>query len=171
MTDLGLAIVETLENYCPNVLSEELTREFEEKMEAIRSDEETSEEVIEEAREELNDILMEFKEQEKEIGAELVNTIDQHRKKMRRLGPCKVCEDEGREGGILRIIKANGNRFVGCKNYPDCENSFPLPRNGDIKGTDEICEECGTPKIYVSRKKGKNYEMCIDPDCPTKDDW
>ena len=171
VTDLGLAIIETLENHCPNVLSEELTREFEEKMELIKNGENTSEEVIEEAQEELNEILTEFKEQEKEIGAELVETIDEHRKKMRRLGPCKVCEEEGREDGVLRMIKANGNRFVGCTNYPDCENSFPLPRNGDIKSTDEMCEECGTPKIYVSRKKGKNYSMCIDPDCPTKDDW
>jgi DNA topoisomerase-1 len=69
------------------------------------------------------------------------------------------------------MIKSSGSRFVGCSNYPDCENSFPLPNNGDISKTDDICEECNTPKIQVYREKSSNYKMCIDPDCPTKDDW
>ncbi|MFB6116050.1 MAG: DNA topoisomerase I [Candidatus Nanosalina sp.] len=166
VTDLGLAIVNTLEKHAPDLLSEDLTRTFEEKMEAIRNGDETSEEVVSEAREELEETLNKFKQEEKEIGAELVETIDQERKRRRQLGECQECED-----GTLRIIKSNGNRFVGCSNYPDCENSFPLPSNGDINGMDEVCEECGNPKIYVSRDSGNDYSMCIDPDCPTKDDW
>ncbi len=166
VTDLGLAIIDTLEGYCPDIVSEELTREFEDKMKEIRERENTREEVLDTARDELGEILEEFKDQQKEIGAQLVDTIDQERKRRRQLGPCDQCED-----GTLRMIKANGNRFVGCSNYPDCENTYPLPRNGDIKSTNEICEECGTPKIYVDRKKGKNYDMCLFPDCPTKDDW
>jgi DNA topoisomerase-1 len=166
VTQLGLAIVETLDKHCPEVLSEELTREFEEKMEAIRNGDETSDEVVEEAREELSEILEKFKEQEKEIGAELVETIDSERKRRRKLGTCDKCDD-----GMLRIIKSNGNRFVGCSNYPDCENTYPLPRNGDINSMDSDCDECGKPKIYVSRDSGNDYSMCIDPDCPSKDDW
>jgi DNA topoisomerase-1 len=166
VTELGLAIVETLDKHCPEVLSEELTREFEEKMEAIRNGEETSDEVVEEAREELSEMLAKFKQQEKEIGAELVNTIDAERKRRRKLGPCDECDN-----GTLRIIKSNGNRFVGCSNYPDCENTYPLPRNGDINSMESECDECGKPKIYVSRDSGNDYSMCIDPDCPSKDDW
>jgi len=115
--------------------------------------------------------LEEFKSKQKEIGAELVNTIDSERNRKRKLGPCDKCEDEGREEGILQIIKTNGSRFVGCTNYPDCENTYPLPNNGEINSKDELCDECGRPRIYVSRKKGRDYEMCIFPDCPTKDDW
>lgn len=166
VTDLGLAITNTLEKSVPDLISEELTREFEEKMESIRENKTTSDEVIEKAREELNETLMTFKENEKDIGAELVDTIDAERKRRRQLGDCDQCDD-----GTLRIIKNNGSRFVGCSNYPDCENTYPLPNNGDIKSTNEVCEECHTPKIWVNREKGKNYNMCIDPDCPTKDDW
>lgn len=166
VTDLGLAIVNTLEKHAPDLLSEDLTRTFEEKMDSIRNGDETSEEVVSEARGELEETLNKFKQEEKEIGAELVETIDQERKRRRQLGECQECED-----GTLRIIKSNGNRFVGCSNYPDCENSFPLPRNGDINSMDEVCEECGNPKIYVSRDSGNDYSMCIDPDCSTKDDW
>ena len=166
VTDLGLAIVNTLEKHVPDLLSESLTREFEEKMDAIRSNEETSEEVVEKARGELEETLNKFKDGEKEIGAELVDTIDQERKRRRQLGQCNECED-----GTLRIIKSNGSKFVGCSNYPDCENSFPLPNNGKIESKDETCDECGTPKIKVIRKNKNPYSMCIDPDCATKDDW
>ncbi|MFB6203776.1 MAG: DNA topoisomerase I [Candidatus Nanohaloarchaea archaeon] len=167
VTDLGLAIVSALEDHCEDVLSEKLTREFEEKMEAIRDGQETRQEVIDEAREELEEILQKFKQEEKEIGAELVETIDAERDRRRQLGPCD------REGcdGTLRIVKTGGSRFVGCSNYPDCENTYPLPNNGDIESMEKECEECGKPMISVTRKSSSNYSMCVDPDCPSKDDW
>ena len=166
VTDLGMTIVDTLEQHCPDLLSEELTREFEEKMEAIRDSDETRDSVIQDAQDELEEMLSKFKEKQKEIGEELVETIDSERKRRRRLGPCQECED-----GKLRIIKSSGSRFVGCSNYPDCENTYPLPGDGKIESLDEACDECGTPRIKVIRKNSKPYSMCIDPDCATKDDW
>jgi len=166
VTELGLTIVETLEDHVPDLMSEELTREFEEKMDEIQKGEKTSDDVVGEARDELEETLMKFKENEKEIGSELVDTIDSERKRRRQLGPCDECED-----GTLRIIKNNGNRFVGCSNYDDCENTFPLPRNGSIEALGELCDECGTPRIKVKRKNKNPYSMCINPDCATKDDW
>jgi DNA topoisomerase-1 len=167
VTDLGLTIAETLEEYSPDIVSEDLTREFEEKMEAIKQEEATREETLEKAREELGETLRKFKEQEKEIGAELVKAIDDYRDQKRKLGPCDAEECDG----TLQIVRTDNGRFVGCTEYPDCENTYPLPNNGEITSQDEICEECGTPKIHVSRNSGNNYSMCIDPDCSTKDDW
>lgn len=166
VTDLGLVIVETLEEYSPDLVSEELTREFEKKMESIRQEKESREEVLDEAQDKLIETLTGFREHQKEIGKKLVETIDQERQRRRQLGPCDQCED-----GTLRMIKKGGSRFVGCSNYPDCENTYPLPNNGDIESTDEICDECNTPKIFVDRDKGKNYKMCIKVSCPTKDNW
>ena len=165
VSELGLTIVETLEEYSPNILSEKLTREFEEKMEAIREEKESREEVLSTAQKELEEMLYEFKDHEKEIGGQLVDTIDSDREKRRKLGPCDECD------GTLKIIKANGSKFVGCSNYPDCENTYPLPNNGKISNMEKECEECGKPMIDVSRKKGRDYQMCVDPDCPSKDDW
>lgn len=166
VTQLGLAITETLEDHAPELLSEELTREFEEKMEAIKDGETSPGEVIEHAEEHLEEVLEKFKEDEKKIGEKLVETIDAERKRRRQLGPCDQCDD-----GTMRIIKNSGSRFVGCSNYPDCENTYPLPNDGKIESLDETCEECHTPRIKVIRKGRKPYDMCIDPDCPTKDDW
>ncbi|MDY6777947.1 MAG: DNA topoisomerase I, partial [Candidatus Nanohaloarchaea archaeon] len=166
VTDIGMAVVEALEDGCPEILSPDLTREFEQQMEAIRDGTTSREEVLQHARETLEDILEAFKEQEEDIGKVLIDAIDRTREKERQLGPCDVCDD-----GTLRIIKTNNGRFVGCSNYPDCENSYPLPRNGKIKGLKNACDECGKPRIKVIRKGKKPYYMCIDPDCPTKDDW
>jgi DNA topoisomerase-1 len=166
-TDLGLTIAETLEEYSSEIVSEELTREFEEKMQAIKEESESRQEVLEKARDELGETLRQFKEKEKEIGAELVRAIDKYRDQKRKLGPC----DREDCDGTLQIIRTDNGRFVGCTEYDDCENTYPLPNNGEITSQNEICEECGTPKIHVSRKSGNNYEMCIFPDCPTKDDW
>ncbi len=167
VTDLGLTIAETLKEYSPDIVSEELTREFEEKMEAIKNEEATREETLEKAREELGETLRKFKDREKKIGAELVRAIDKYRDQKRKLGRCDSEECDG----TLQIIRTDNGRFVGCTEYPDCENTYPLPNNGEVTSQDEVCEECGTPKIHVSRKSGNNYSMCIDPDCPTKDDW
>ncbi|MFB6217218.1 MAG: topoisomerase DNA-binding C4 zinc finger domain-containing protein, partial [Candidatus Aenigmatarchaeota archaeon] len=69
----------------------------------------------------------------------------------------------------LRIIKKNG-RFVGCTNYPDCENTYPLT-NGKIESTGDVCDECGTPIIKVIRKGKRPFTMCLEVECSTKDDW
>jgi DNA topoisomerase-1 len=165
VTDLGMAVVEALEGHCPQILSEELTQAFEKQMQKIREHESSREDVLDAARNKLQEILEKFQEDEETIGEELIEAVDKTRKQERQLGPCDQCED-----GILRIIKKNG-KFVGCNNYPDCENTYPLPGNGKIESEDELCDECNTPRIKVIRKGRKPYTMCIDPDCPTKDDW
>ena len=171
VTKLGLSIVNVLEKYCEEVISQDLTRDFEEKMQNIRDGKNSRPEVLSEAENNLGKVLREFKEKQKEIGAELVETIDAERNRKRKLGPCDKCEEESREDGILQIIKNNGSRFVGCTNYPDCENTYPLPNNGTINSSDKECETCGKPMIFVERKNNKDYSMCIDPDCASKDDW
>lgn len=164
VTDIGMAVVEALEDHCPEILSEELTREFEEEMDRIREEEQDRDAVLSSARETLTEVLETFSDDEDEIGEKLVEAIDLKRKKERELGPCDQCED-----GTLRIITKNG-KFVGCSNYPDCENTYPLT-DGKIEGTGDECDTCHTPIIKVIRKGRRPFEMCLDPDCPTKDDW
>ncbi len=71
VTPLGLNVVKTLDKYCPDVLSEKLTRKFEQEMEEIEADKLQSEKVIEEGRETLIKISKEFKENESKIGEAL----------------------------------------------------------------------------------------------------
>ncbi|MDY6789156.1 MAG: DNA topoisomerase I [Candidatus Nanohaloarchaea archaeon] len=163
VTDLGMSVVKALENHCRDILSEELTRKFEERLEEIREGDISREDVLEEARETLQELLEKFREEEDKIGEELVDAVDRTKKKERQLGDCDQCD------GKLKKISTKNGRFVGCSNYPDCQNSYPLPGNGKIESTEEECDECKTPKIKVISKGNRPWILCLDPNCPTKD--
>jgi DNA topoisomerase-1 len=75
MTDLGLCIVETLEEYCPRILSVEMTRELEESLKEIQVSNKNPEAVIEDVKEALKPILAQFKDKEGEIGAAIAEAV------------------------------------------------------------------------------------------------
>ena len=85
----------------------------------------------------------------------------------RILGDCPKCGKHK-----IRVIrsKATKKRFVGCEGYPDCDQTYPLPQRGDIIGTEEICPQCGTPKIKVLGGR-RPWILCLDPYCPTKAEY
>ena len=76
-------------------------------------------------------------------------------------------------GEPLRIIRAKKSkkRFVGCSNYPDCKTSYPLPQYGDIIALGTTCEQCDSPKIKVISKGRRPWEICLDTQCPTKEEY
>jgi len=165
VTELGKAVVKTLEKFSSKVISEELTRKLEEDMEKVYSKEKKREEVIKEAKKILEEILEEFKSNERKIGEELSSALLEAREKSLILGNCSC-------GGYLKIIKFNGKMFVGCTNYPKCKVAYPLPRNTyKIEKTGKICEKCGTPIVRIYRKGKRPFTMCLDPKCPTKANW
>ncbi|WP_435345618.1 DNA topoisomerase I [Haloarchaeobius sp. HRN-SO-5] len=65
------------------------------------------------------------------------------------IGPCPDCGEE--HGGELAVkTLRNGSRLVGCKRYPDCDYSVPLPRRGTIEVQDEVCDEHGVHELHVT---------------------
>jgi DNA topoisomerase-1 len=167
VTDLGSRIVSALSEYCPEIVSEELTAQFERKMELIQEDKVSKEEVIKEAREELDAILRKFKQHQLEIGEQLAEAVRITRTKRWVVGKCPQC------GGELRILRsrATRKRFIGCSSYPSCVYSTPLPQSGTIVPLHRICNQCNAPMIQVSRSGKRPYQMCINPECPSKKDW
>ena len=167
ITELGLAVIKTLEKYCPEILSEELTRKFEDEMKEVEEGKIEKEIVIEDAKKTLKKILEKFKENEAKIGKELYEAVVETRNNSYIVGKCPEC------GRNLRIIKSRktGKRFIGCEGYSDgCRVSFPLPQYGKIELAGE-CKECGMPKIKLIRKGKRPWVFCINPDCPSKKDW
>jgi len=167
VTKLGETVAKTLKELVPIIVSEELTRHFEEEMEQVFNGKKKREEVVKEAKEVLKEILEEFKNREKEIGKRLLEGLVASRKDERKIGVCPNCKSE------LRIIfsKGSGKRFVGCSNYPNCKTSFPLPSAGKITALNKNCEVCGLPVIQVWRKGKRPFKMCINPNCKIKENW
>jgi len=171
VTKLGEAVVQALEEHCPEIVSEKLTRHFEDEMEQVYNGEKKREKVVEEAKHVLVGILEEFKKNEKEIGKKLLEGLTEARKEASRLGTCPNCKT-----GELRIMfsKKTGKNFVGCSNYATevgCKAIFPLPRMAKIQAIGKVCDKCGTPFIQVIRRGRRPFRMCLDPKCPTKEGW
>ncbi len=150
----GKSVVQTLKAHADMVAKPEMTRTLEEDMEKIAEADQTKEKVAEESRDMLKEVLSSLKKDKEEIRKELRESLQDQNS----LGECPEC------GGTLLIRKSKTGRFVGCSNYPDCKNTYNLPRSGSVKSGDGECPECGAPKIRVYHK-GDSEELCIDINC------
>ncbi|MEE9474462.1 MAG: DNA topoisomerase I, partial [Candidatus Hydrothermarchaeaceae archaeon] len=160
VTEFGISIINTLEEYASSIISEELTRRFEERLENIREGKESKESVLNEAKTELEKILDDFKKKEDVIGEKISDAIKRSEKK-KTLGKCNLCDGE------LKIIKSKrGDEFIGCSNYPECKNIFSLFSSRGVEPTDKSCPECGLPVISISKRK---YFSCIDLKCKSNE--
>ncbi|WP_297480399.1 DNA topoisomerase I [Thermococcus sp.] len=188
VTPLGMKVVEALEKNVPDIVSVELTKAFEEKMEEIMAGKAKKDEVIEESKEQLIKILKVFKEKELDIGKMLLETTGTgvtaskesvkveksgdsskatenkraQAKERLILGKCPKC------GGdlVLKYNRKTGKRFVGCSNWPKCDVTYPILQRGEVIPTGKTC--CNGAPVVKIREKGREYEICLDMKCK---DW
>ncbi len=167
VTEFGEKVADVLGKNCPKIVSEELTKKFEQEMELIREDKKKRKEVVSEAKEMLIEILNEFKQKQDKIGEVLSKAYISFKRNQKVIGKCPNC------GNDLRIVtsKKSGKRFIGCSNYPKCKRGYPLPQYGKIIALSKACKECGLPMIKVFSKGKRSYTMCIDPKCKSKENW
>ena len=163
VTDLGMETISIMQEYVPDIIDEHLTRSFEEQMEAIQENKKEGKDVLEEAKKILNKISKDFKEKEKHIGEKLLEATKESEEKQNTLGDCKKCEK-----GKLMIKRGKYGRFGGCSTYPDCDMTIKLPVAGMLKGTGKHCTTCDYPVIEAIRKTKRPQEVCVNPDCETK---
>ena len=156
----GIAVSRALERHATMVTSPNMTAELERDMDAIAEGEQTLDLVVDRSREVLGKILDIMESQKEEISAE----IKEGMRGDTVLGACPACDGEL----TIKTARKSGKRFTGCASYPDCTQTYPLPQKGSILATGETCEECGTPRIRVVTKGRKPWDLCLDPDCPTK---
>jgi DNA topoisomerase-1 len=83
--------------------------------------------------------------------------------KRRHIG---VCPKDG--GNLTLRYSGRGKRFVGCSNYPKCNQTYPLPQKGPIHVTGRKCEHCGSPIIETTFRGKGTWVLCINMECPGK---
>jgi DNA topoisomerase-1 len=156
VTELGEAVVASLEKYCSEIVSVDLTRKFDEEMAAIEAGKRKREEIVQNAEEELKKILQGFKENQKGIGEGILKAVKEFEHEEHLIGKCNKCGNE------LRIIhsKRTGKRFVGCSGYPKCTNSFPLPQHGKLQVLSKTCKDCGLRMVSVKTYKKRPWRFC-----------
>jgi DNA topoisomerase I len=165
VTPLGLKITKILEDYVPDLVSEDLTKHFEDEMIKIREGKKKQDTILKEAKTILNKISKEFKEHEKKIGNALAKAYIETRDAANTLGECPKCKEGKLKVMYSKKIKA---KFAGCSRYPDCEVIMNLPQGGLIKPTEKLCDSCKFPMIFFVRKGGRPNVLCFNPKCPIK---
>ncbi|MEK6835894.1 MAG: DNA topoisomerase I [Nanoarchaeota archaeon] len=163
-TELGIKTIETLEKYSPEIIDENLTREFEEETELIEEGMKTKEEIVEKNKKILLKILEKFKKNELNIGKELAEANKETRDKASIVGKCHKCKI-----GDLRILYNRNSKsyFIACNKYPECKTTFSMPKYALPKPND-ICKECNYPRLKMIRKGKRPYDFCINPECPSR---
>ncbi|MCS7125247.1 MAG: DNA topoisomerase I [Candidatus Bathyarchaeota archaeon] len=169
VTDLGFEVFEVLKKHCPSIVSIELTRSLEERMDKIQANMENRENVLLDAIEILKPVLEELKNKEENIGEQLSNAIKKARLEERVVGKCPTCGT-----GTLMILysRKTGKRFIGCTNYfkKRCNAAFPLPQRGIARPLGRNCRGCGWPTVQVRIKGRRPWNLCFNPKCPLKEE-
>ena len=167
LSELGFAVVEATSKYSPSILSIEMTRSIERRLESVEAATLDSNAVTLEAVDQLLSCLSLFEENLTSIGREIRLAATQTAKARETLGACPICHD-----GQLTLIhsRKSGKRFVGCNNYPKgCKASAPLPQRGSIRATRFPCKTCGWPVVLVFSTYGRRpWRLCVNLDCPSK---
>jgi len=139
-TRLAMAVVEAAEEFAGLVVDEGMTQQLERNMTAIADGEASLDDVTGDSREMLGRVFDELHDSREAIGEHLREAL----KDDKRLGPCPVC------GETLIVRRSRrGSYFVGCEGYPDCENTYQLPSNGEPTVMTDSCEEHGLRHVKM----------------------
>ena len=162
-TETGIAMIKALNDYAELITKPEMTANLERDMSAIADEELTKEQVVKHSRELLHSAYESLENNKEAVAGEIVKGIQEDK----LVGPCPKCGEQ------LRVIrsKKTKKRFVGCGGYPDCTTTFPLPQRGSVMPMHKICAECGSPKVKILTRGRRPWELCLDPDCPTKEEY
>ncbi len=161
-SEVSIAVIDSLEKHCEVVTKPEMTATLEKEMDEIAAGNKTLELVVKESVEKIHEIIDTLSEHRNEISLDIRKSI--HASNI--LAQCGKCK----KGNLIMRKGRTGKRFVGCSEYPNCDNSYPLPQTGIIFPTDEFCVECNAPVIKI-KNRGREYKMCLDMMCKTKDEW
>lgn len=82
------------------------------------------------------------------------------------VGICPTCAAAGKQHKLVaRRNPRTLKRSITCDNFDECQTRYPLPANGAITATDEVCEACGAPFVTVTTARGP-WKICPNFDCP-----
>ncbi|MFH1592272.1 MAG: DNA topoisomerase I [Candidatus Woesearchaeota archaeon] len=163
VTDLGLKTNETLKKYVPQILDENLTRHFEIELEKIREGKKQPETVLEEAKTILTKLLKDFKAKEEKIGQALLEANRETQAQASLIGKCPNCKD-----GLLNLRRGKFGQFCACDQYPNCKTTFSVPNKALVRATKKECSHCQHPMISTIQSGRRPREICLNPQCKSK---
>ncbi len=159
-TRKGITVIEALSKYAGRITSPEMTKELEEEMDAITRAADSRVRVVGHSRKLLAEVMDALVPIAREVGETLKTAMDEDAK-------VGVCPKSGHDL-LIKFSPKTRSSFVGCSGYPDCDVTYPLPKNAKYAAVEEMCEVCGSPQVKIIQFKKRPRVMCLSPVCPTK---
>lgn len=160
----AIAVIKALKEYAAKITSPDMTAELEVDMDGIANGDQKKNKVVDISRKDLREILNILVPKKAEIG----KTIREGIKEDEVVGKCPDPDCGGNL--VIRSSAKTKKKFIGCSNYPKCRKAFSMPQNGLILTTEDTCKACGYPVIKVIRKGKRPWDLCINPECPSKNE-
>ena len=157
-SQLGMAVIDALDQYAPHITHPEMTAELEDGMSSIAAGKTTKEDVVRNSRDLLSKELEALLPMKEQVATALADAVaaDAY------VGKCPKC---GKDLQIRASQKTRG-MFIGCSGWPDCDVTYPLPK-GKVEAQEQLCPACGMPQVKVTAFRSKPRIACIDPNCET----
>jgi len=163
-SEKAIAVIKMLRKHAGKISTPDMTSELEMYMDGIANGDEAKDEVVDRSRTMLREIMEVLQKEKEEISSEIKKAIKEDL-------IAGKCPGEGCKGDlIIRVARASKKRFLGCNAYPECRTTFPLPQKGLLLTTKDLCKHCQYPKVKIINKGRRPWDLCINPDCPGKDE-
>lgn len=163
-SEKAIAVIRMLKKHAGKISTPDMTSELEMYMDGIANGEQAKDEVVDRSRIMLKEVMENLQKEKEEISKEIQKAIKEDL-------IAGKCPREGCKGDlIIRVARASKKRFLGCNAYPECKTTFPLPQRGLLLTTKDICKHCQHPRVKIINKGRRPWDLCINPDCPGKDE-
>lgn len=153
--DTGFTLMDGLSLTVPILVKPEIRAKIEALIQEVEDGKKEFETALDEGTALIKEMYAQLEANKKELTSSIAGTIKDEaalEDKKNYIGTCKVC------GHVLRIVQTDSGRFVGCTGYPDCRNSYPLPKAGAL--TVLRSKECKKEGVAVL-KVGNKYNWAV----------
>lgn len=157
VTELGMKLIEIMDKYSPEIVNEDLARKVEQDTEDVKVQKQKPENVLKTVKETLSKELQKFKDNEKVIGKQFIESHRETQDHLNTLGQCPVCKE-----GSIKIRKGKYGQFAACDAYPECKTTFSIPKGILVKPTEEV-SSTGYPVVEAIKKGKRPQKLSINP--------
>ena len=148
--ETGFSLMDALSASVPLVVKPEIRARIESLVQEVEEGSKKFEVAVAEGTELIRMMYAQLTESRDSIVSRLAGSINDGiatEDKKNYIGKCPDC------GHVLRIISTDKGRFVGCTGYPQCRNTYPLPRDGALSILrSKECPKGGAAVIKVANK-------------------
>ncbi|MDR2944807.1 MAG: topoisomerase DNA-binding C4 zinc finger domain-containing protein [Methanosarcinales archaeon] len=151
----GYMLMESLDAAVPILVRPKIRAQVEELIQRVEDGKITMDEAVINGTELIKKMYADLTENKDRLVIKLSGSIKTEaavEDKKNYIGVCPVCQN------ALRIVTTDNGRFVGCVGYPDCSQTYPLPKTGALTvQRTKNCLKKGAAVLDV----GKKYEWAV----------